>query len=185
VTAPLAQNWGRWPRTWRGRPDRRGDYRGDATCETGGPHGSLPDRIVAIRVQAQRTHARSPGRLVSWRRRLASTSASAGVARISRGRNIPCHSCSSSEDATLRGLPRSIHRIFGPTPQRRRVAALSQVPEYEGPYESHPSYLARNLIGYWISRPPHREPPRPAGRLQTGSCHGSPPRRPYFWSWCW
>lgn len=62
---------------------------------------------------------------------------------------------------------------------------ISQVPEYEGPYESHPSHLARNLIGYWLSRPPHREPPRPAGRLQTGSCHWSPPRRPYFWSWCW
>ena len=33
------------------------------SCETGGPHGSLPDRIVAIVVQAQRTRARSPGRL--------------------------------------------------------------------------------------------------------------------------
>ncbi len=71
-----------------------------------------------------------------WRRRPVSTLASAGVARISRGRNIPCHSCSSSEDATLRGLPRSVQPI---SCNSAAQTVLPPVLKYEGPYEGHPS----------------------------------------------
>ena len=48
ATAPQAQNWGRWPRTCRGHPDRRGDYRGDATRQA--PHALLFRRALSMKV---------------------------------------------------------------------------------------------------------------------------------------
>jgi len=112
----------------------------------------LPIRpSAATRLEVWKSARRAAGLMLFFGRvdcRFMSRHCDSGrVVRIARGRNIPCHSFSSLEDATLRGLPRSVQPIFRNSTAQTGSCTPSSPLSTKGRMKVTPLLHTRNLIG--------------------------------------